>query len=109
MLVTLDSPFSFLRCLYSLHIYHHLSSAFHFKMLFPSFKYIFLSLQEKVKGKNKLVPRLLGITKESVVRVDEKTKEVIKIYIDYLYKISLFNYDFRVNIETRMRWQILLI
>ncbi len=33
-------------------------------------------LQEKMKGKNKLVPRLLGITKESVVRVDEKTKEV---------------------------------
>lgn len=29
-----------------------------------------------MKGKNKLVPRLLGITKESVVRVDEKTKEV---------------------------------
>lgn len=27
-------------------------------------------------GKNKLVPRLLGITKESVVRMDEKTKEV---------------------------------
>jgi len=33
-------------------------------------------LQEKLKGKNKLVPRLLGITKDSVVRVDEKTKEV---------------------------------
>lgn len=35
-------------------------------------------LQEKVKGKNKLVPRLLGINKESVVRVDEKTKEIMK-------------------------------
>lgn len=35
-------------------------------------------LQEKMKGKNKLVPRLLGITKESVMRVDEKTKEVIQ-------------------------------
>ena len=33
--------------------------------------------QEKMKGKNKLVPRLLGITKESVLRLDEKTKEVI--------------------------------
>ena len=32
--------------------------------------------QEKMKGRNKLVPRLLGITKESVVRVDENTKEV---------------------------------
>lgn len=31
-----------------------------------------------MKGKNKLVPRLLGITKESVMRVDEKTKEVIQ-------------------------------
>ena len=29
-----------------------------------------------MKGKNKLVPCLLGITKESVVRVDAKTKEV---------------------------------
>ena len=31
-----------------------------------------------MKGKNKLVPRLLGITKDSVMRVDEKTKEVIQ-------------------------------
>lgn len=31
-----------------------------------------------MKGKNKLVPRLLGITKESVMRVDEKTKEVMQ-------------------------------
>lgn len=37
-----------------------------------------LCLQEKMKGKNKLVPRLLGITKECVMRVDEKTKEVIQ-------------------------------
>jgi len=35
-------------------------------------------LQEKLKGKNKLVPRLLGITRDSVVRVDEKTKEVCR-------------------------------
>ncbi|XP_077954055.1 talin-2-like isoform X3 [Gasterosteus aculeatus] len=34
--------------------------------------------QEKMKGKNKLVPRLLGITKESVMRVDEKTKDVVQ-------------------------------
>ena len=33
-----------------------------------------------MKGKNKLVPRLLGITKESVVRVDEKTKEIMKTW-----------------------------
>ena len=32
----------------------------------------------KSLGKNRLVPRLLGITKEKVMRVDEKTKEVIQ-------------------------------
>ncbi|XP_072258202.1 talin-2 isoform X2 [Pyxicephalus adspersus] len=31
-----------------------------------------------MKGKNKLVPRLLGITKDSVMRVDEKTKDVLQ-------------------------------
>lgn len=40
--------------------------------------FLCVSLQEKMKGKNKLVPRLLGITKECVMRVDEKTKEVIQ-------------------------------
>lgn len=34
--------------------------------------------QEKMKSKNKLVPRLLGITKESVMRVDERTKDVVQ-------------------------------
>lgn len=34
--------------------------------------------QEKMKSKNKLVLRLLGITKESVMRVDEKTKDVVQ-------------------------------
>uniref|UniRef100_A0AAY4DRI7 Talin 1 n=2 Tax=Denticeps clupeoides TaxID=299321 RepID=A0AAY4DRI7_9TELE len=38
----------------------------------------FFLVKEKMKGKNKLVPRLLGITKESVMRVDEKTKEVMQ-------------------------------
>ncbi|XP_060138842.1 talin-2 isoform X1 [Zootoca vivipara] len=38
----------------------------------------FFLVKEKMKGKNKLVPRLLGITKESVMRVDEKTKEVLQ-------------------------------
>lgn len=32
-----------------------------------------------MKGKNRLVPRLLGIDKESVLRVDEKTKDVSSI------------------------------
>ncbi|XP_014674038.1 PREDICTED: talin-2-like [Priapulus caudatus] len=38
----------------------------------------FFLVKEKLKGKNRLVPRLLGITKQSVMRVDEKTKEIIK-------------------------------
>ncbi|XP_064644913.1 talin-1-like isoform X4 [Lineus longissimus] len=40
----------------------------------------FFLVKEKMKGKNKLVPRLLGITKESVVRVDEKTKQILKTW-----------------------------
>eukprot|EP00117_Sycon_ciliatum_P001215 scpid5059/ scgid6971/ Talin-1 len=40
----------------------------------------FFLVKEKMKGKNKLVPRLLGVTKESVMRVDEKTKEVMKTW-----------------------------
>uniref|UniRef100_A0A8B9N265 FERM domain-containing protein n=1 Tax=Accipiter nisus TaxID=211598 RepID=A0A8B9N265_9AVES len=38
----------------------------------------FFLVKEKMKGKNKLVPRLLGITKECVMHVDEKTKEMIQ-------------------------------
>ncbi|XP_062870852.1 talin-1 isoform X2 [Trichomycterus rosablanca] len=38
----------------------------------------FFLVKEKMKGKNKLVPRLLGITKECVMRVDERTKEVMQ-------------------------------
>ncbi|XP_061630365.1 talin-2 isoform X4 [Phyllopteryx taeniolatus] len=38
----------------------------------------FKCTKEKMKGKNKLVPRLLGITKESVMRVEEKTKDVVQ-------------------------------
>ncbi|XP_061190931.1 talin-1-like isoform X1 [Saccostrea echinata] len=40
----------------------------------------FFLVKEKMPGKNKLVPRLLGITKESVVRMDEKTKEIMKTW-----------------------------
>ena len=36
--------------------------------------------QEKMKGKNRLVPRLLGVTKDSVLRLDEKTKEILKTW-----------------------------
>eukprot|EP01137_Pigoraptor_chileana_P018402 Opistho-2@77812 len=40
----------------------------------------FFLVKEKEKGKNKLVPRLLGITRDSVMRVNEVTKEVIKTW-----------------------------
>ncbi|PIO75670.1 hypothetical protein TELCIR_02275 [Teladorsagia circumcincta] len=36
------------------------------------------SRPQKLVGKNKLVPRLLGVNKECVMRVDEKTKDVLK-------------------------------
>ncbi|TGZ65701.1 hypothetical protein CRM22_005745 [Opisthorchis felineus] len=40
----------------------------------------FFLVKERIKGKNKLIPRLLGVTKDSVIRLDEKTKEVLKIW-----------------------------
>jgi len=39
----------------------------------------FFLVKEKMKGRNRLVPRLLGITKESIMRVDENTKQVCSI------------------------------
>ncbi|VDL98331.1 unnamed protein product [Schistocephalus solidus] len=36
--------------------------------------------QEKLTGRNKLVPRLFGVSKESVMRVDEKTKEILETW-----------------------------
>lgn len=33
-----------------------------------------------MKGKNKLAPRLLGVTKDSVLRLDEHTKEILKVW-----------------------------
>ncbi|CAG9813617.1 unnamed protein product [Phaedon cochleariae] len=40
----------------------------------------FFLVKEKMKGKNKLTPRLLGVTKESVLRLDEKTKEIMQTW-----------------------------
>jgi len=40
----------------------------------------FFLVKEKMKGKNKLIPRLLGITKKSILRLDEKTKDIIKTW-----------------------------
>lgn len=43
--------------------------------------YVYFTCQEKEVGKNKLVPRLLGITKDDIVRVDEKTKKVSPVFL----------------------------
>lgn len=42
----------------------------------PTYGVTFFLVREKMKGKNKLVPRLFGVTKNSCMRLDEKTKEV---------------------------------
>ncbi|XP_014254779.1 talin-1 isoform X2 [Cimex lectularius] len=46
----------------------------------PTYGVTFFLVKEKMKGKNKLVPRLLGVTKDSVLRLDEYTKEIMKTY-----------------------------
>lgn len=33
-----------------------------------------------MQGRNKLVPRLFGVTRENVMRVDERTKDVMKVW-----------------------------
>ncbi|CAF0836753.1 unnamed protein product, partial [Didymodactylos carnosus] len=40
----------------------------------------FFLVKEKMPGKNKLIPRLLGVTKDSIVRVDERTKEFNQVW-----------------------------
>ena len=50
----------------------------------------FFLVKEKMSGKNKLVPRLLGVTKDSIVRVDERTKDVrIFDYYELLFSVFL--------------------
>ncbi|XP_073980591.1 talin_middle and talin-RS domain-containing protein rhea isoform X4 [Rhodnius prolixus] len=46
----------------------------------PTYGVTFFLVKEKMKGKNKLVPRLLGVTKDSVLRLDEQTKEILETY-----------------------------
>ncbi|XP_050529249.1 talin-1-like isoform X2 [Daktulosphaira vitifoliae] len=46
----------------------------------PTYGVSFFLVKEKMKGKNKLVPRLLGVTKDSVLRLDERTKEILKTW-----------------------------
>ncbi len=42
----------------------------------PTYGVTFFLVKEKLKGRNKLVPRLLGISRSSIMRIDENTKEV---------------------------------
>lgn len=46
----------------------------------PTFGVTFFLVKEKMKGKNKLVPRLLGVNKDSILRLDEKTKEILQTW-----------------------------
>lgn len=46
-----------------------------------------------MKGKNKLVPRLLGVNKESVLRVDEKTKQVLFLFLEMLMNIFKYSHS----------------
>nr|XP_027203263.1 talin-2-like [Dermatophagoides pteronyssinus] len=48
--------------------------------LLKTYGVTFFLVKEKMQGKNKLVPRLLGVTKDSVLRLDEKTKEILKTW-----------------------------
>uniref|UniRef100_A0A674KFP7 Talin 2 n=1 Tax=Terrapene triunguis TaxID=2587831 RepID=A0A674KFP7_9SAUR len=60
------------------HVEHKHKPGFLDKTELLTYGVSFFLVKEKMKGKNKLVPRLLGITKDSVMRVDEKTKEVLQ-------------------------------
>lgn len=46
----------------------------------PTYGVTFFLVKEKMHGKNRLVPRLLGVTKDAVLRLDEETKEILKTW-----------------------------
>lgn len=46
----------------------------------PTYGVTFFLVKERVQGKNKLVPRLLGITKDCVMRVDADSKAILKTW-----------------------------
>ncbi|XP_063834864.1 talin-2-like [Ostrinia nubilalis] len=46
----------------------------------PTYGVTFFLVKEKQKGKKKLVPRLLGINAESILRLDEVTKEILQVW-----------------------------
>eukprot|EP00117_Sycon_ciliatum_P031795 scpid3878/ scgid24807/ Talin-1 len=59
------------------------NARFRYVDLFRSLKTFgvsFFLVKEKQPGKNRLVPRLLGIARDSIMRVDEKTKKILKVW-----------------------------
>ncbi|XP_046973845.1 talin-1-like [Vanessa cardui] len=46
----------------------------------PTYGVTFFLVKEKQKTKKKLVPRLLGINSESILRLDEETKEILQVW-----------------------------
>lgn len=44
----------------------------------PTYGVTFFLVKEEMKGKSKLVPRILGVSKDSVLRLDERTKEILQ-------------------------------
>ncbi|CAK1546591.1 unnamed protein product [Leptosia nina] len=69
------------------HKKHHGLSQLEAKQLYtktarelPTYGVTFFLVKEKHKGKKKLIPRLLGINSESVLRLDEETKEILQVW-----------------------------
>ena len=58
-----------------------------------------------MKGRNKLVPRLLGITRESVMRVDESTKEVCTFFCRYVPCGTLGSSIYDLLLQTVVKYQ----
>ncbi|XP_059047710.1 talin-1-like [Achroia grisella] len=46
----------------------------------PTYGVTFFLVKEKHKGKKKLIPRLLGINAEAILRLDEVTKEILQVW-----------------------------
>ncbi|KAJ0171017.1 hypothetical protein K1T71_013216 [Dendrolimus kikuchii] len=46
----------------------------------PTYGVTFFLVKEKLHNKKKLVPRLLGINAESILRLDETTKEILQVW-----------------------------
>ena len=74
-----------------LHSLTELNAKFRYIQLCRSLKtygVTFFLVKEKMKGRNKLIPRLLGVTRESVMRVDETSKEASSFTCQRLGRIT---------------------